>query len=296
MSVLFNLSSSFLVLFASLFILTKQGMSAAQAGFALSFLINIFTRVMFATMRFAEVQQRLVSVERIVEFATELDKEPPSILEPRPPSDWPRGEIVAEDLSLRYAPDLPEVLKKVNFKIEKGQKVSLVGSTGSGKTSLATALFRFTDPSNGRILIDGIDITKIGLQDLRSRLQIIPQDPTILSGPLRDSIDVFQEHSDAEVLNALKSVQLIGSSTSPSAAVSIHEGQAPHSEETNRNVFRDLSYPIAEGGSNLRRVWTARSCFEVVQQHLVFEHWSHLDYFFSLLTLQQWSTPAHLLR
>lgn len=113
---------------------------------------------------------------------------------------------------------MPDVLNGLNFEINPGEKVSLpafrhspsdpyvcvqvgiIGRTGSGKSTLAMSFFRFVEPTGGRIEIDGIDISKIGLTDLRSRLTVIPQDPTILSGTLRSTLDVFNEYQDAEIV------------------------------------------------------------------------------------------------
>jgi len=113
-------------------------------------------------------------------------------------------------------PELPDVLHNLNFEILPGEKVGILGRTGSGKSTLALSFFRFVEATEGRILIDGLDTSKIGLHDLRSRLTIIPrtlwfciicfishpfaEDPTILSGTLRSTLDVFGEYQDAEIV------------------------------------------------------------------------------------------------
>lgn len=134
-------------------------------------------------------------MERIKEF-TDLEHEPSEYIEPRPPAAWPtEGAIKCEDLAVRYAvslnsahsrpgyvqkftllqPDLPDVLKDLNFVIHPGEKVGVLGRTGSGKSTLALSFFRFVEPTSGRILVDGVDISQIGLAYLRSRLTIIPR-------------------------------------------------------------------------------------------------------------------------
>lgn len=101
----------------------------------------------------------------------------PEIVEPRPPAHWPQGHIEVNKLRIRYAPELPDVLQDLTFSIKAGEKVGIVGSTGCGKSTLAASFFRFVEAHSGSIVIDGIDISKIGLLDLRSRLTIVPQDP-----------------------------------------------------------------------------------------------------------------------
>lgn len=102
-------------------------------------------------------------------------------------------------MKVRYSAKLPMVLHGVTCTFWGGKKVGVVGRTGSGKTTLIQALFRMVDPVAGRILIDGLDISTIGLHDLRSRLSIIPQDPTLFEGSVRANLDPLNEHSDAEV-------------------------------------------------------------------------------------------------
>lgn len=108
-------------------------------------------------------------------------------------------------------------------------------------SALASALFRFVDPTSGQILVDGIDITNVGLTTLRSKLVIIPQEPTILSGTLRTTLDVFDEYSDAELYESLRRVHLLKSEEAEAIAAK---------DEQNANVFRNLDSPVSEGGDN----------------------------------------------
>ena len=115
------------------------------------------------------------SVERVVEYL-ELPQEPPAVIESnRPPAYWPSSTsanplISVEELVVKYAPELPPVLKNVSFQLNPRERIGLLGRTGSGKSTLAMSILRFVDPVQGRIMIDGIDISKIGIHDLRSRL------------------------------------------------------------------------------------------------------------------------------
>ncbi|KAI8021398.1 ABC transporter C family member 6 [Camellia lanceoleosa] len=96
-------------------------------------------------------------------------------------------------------PALPMALKGISCSFPRGKRIGVVGRTGCGKSTLVQALFRVVEPSEGRILIDGVDIGKIGLQDLRSQLSIIAQDPTLFQGTMRSNIDPLQQHSNEEI-------------------------------------------------------------------------------------------------
>lgn len=119
------------------------------------------------------------------------------------------------------------------------QKIGIVGATGCGKSTLALSFFRFVEAAEGRIEIDGVNISKIGLTDLRSRMTIIPQDPTILSGTLRSTLDVFDEYDDVDIYAALRRVHLI-KDENPSTSMD----EQNDVENRNKNVFEDLSNPV----------------------------------------------------
>lgn len=173
----------------------------------------------------------------------------------------------------RYDPSLPNVLHELNFAIAAGEKIGIVGSTGSGKSTIALSFFRFVEAWNGSIVIDGIDIASIGLTDLRRRLTIIPQgsfslpvtlwlgsthglvslssvlldilaliDPTILSGTLRSALDIFTEYTDSDIFDALRRVHLIKPEDEDDTT-QIEDG-------ANRSPFLDLNGEVSEGGTN----------------------------------------------
>ena len=149
----------------------------------------------------------------------------------QPKEDWPtNGCIVFKGYSTRYREGLELVLKQISFEIKAGHRVGVVGRTGAGKSSLTLALFRIIESVDGVIHIDGVDISQLGLYDLRSRLTIIPQDPVLFTGTLRLNLDPFEKHSDQQIWSALELAHL-----KPFVA-SLEAG---------------LSHPVSEGGDNL---------------------------------------------
>ncbi|KAI9441690.1 ATP-binding cassette transporter [Lactarius indigo] len=244
LSIRFNLLSAVIVGLAAFVSILTPTIDAALAGFILAFASTVTNDV----RRFVSLEQSMVALERVKEYS-DLEIEPPEFVEPRPPKSWPsNGEIECENLVIRYAPALPDVLHNLNFSVKPGEKVGILGRTGSGKSTLALSFFRFVEATEGRIVIDGIDISKIGLTDLRSKLTIIPQDPTILSGTLRSTLDVFDEYQDAEIYEALRRVHLIPSGD-----------DEPQEDSVNINVFRDLDSPVSEGGDNFS-TWKQLLC------------------------------------
>ncbi|KAF5368585.1 hypothetical protein D9758_002189 [Tetrapyrgos nigripes] len=170
---------------------------------------------------FAEASRQLVrvaaqleldfnSVERVVEYL-DIPEEAPAIIEDhRPPAYWPSssGQLVVEDLVIKYAPDLPAVLRNLSFVIQPSEKIGVVGRTGSGKSTLALSLLRMVEPTEGKIIIDGLNISTIGLEDLRTRITIVSQDVALFSGTLRTNLDPMEEHSAEECLDVMSRCHL----------------------------------------------------------------------------------------
>ncbi|KAJ6516269.1 multidrug resistance-associated ABC transporter [Mycena sanguinolenta] len=234
------LAAAVMSMVAAVCIINKN-IPASLAGLALAFSSTVANDVLYLIRRWVRLQQSMVSVERVNEYC-EIAQEPPEFMDPRPPASWPEaGAIQCQDLVIRYAPGLPAVLHKLTFDIKPGEKIGILGRTGSGKSTLALSFLRFVTPSEGSLTIDGWDISKVGLADLRSKITIIPQDPTILSGTLRSTLDVFGEYSDAEIFEALRRVHLIPSSDPSRETL----------DTTNLNIFRDLDSLVSEGGENL---------------------------------------------
>lgn len=157
----------------------------------------------------SDVETNIVAVERIKEYGDTTQEAAWNNPEYTPPKEWPsNGCVDFKDFKVRYREGLDLVLHGISFSVLGGEKIGIVGRTGAGKSSLTLALFRIIEAASGKILIDNIDISKLGLHDLRSRLTIIPQDPVLFSGTLRMNLDPFDNHSDEEVWRALEHAHL----------------------------------------------------------------------------------------
>ena len=202
------------------------GIDASLAGFVLAFALQYSSTIVWATRFYSEVDLSMNSVERVREYS-HLPIEPQGG-EIAPPAAWPTaGRLEVKDLVVGYAPDLPPVLKELSFTVAPGTRVGVVGRTGAGKSSLTLALFRFLEARSGSVVIDGVDVSKIPLHDLRSRLAIIPQDPVLFSGTIRSNLDPFDEHDDTDLSDALSRVHLNLPLTGPisESGLNLSQGQ-----------------------------------------------------------------------
>lgn len=199
------------------------------AGLVLSYILAIVQMIQFTVRQLAEVENNMNATERIHYYGTQLEQEAPLKLRDVPDS-WPdKGAISFDKVEMRYRPELPLVLKGLDFQIAGGESIGIVGRTGAGKSSIMSALFRLTELSAGQIKIDDIDISTVGLYDLRSRLAIIPQDPTLFRGTIRSNLDPFNEHSDLELWAALRKADLVGGD---SPSTSTEKDPRPQTAET----------------------------------------------------------------
>ncbi|HRO66779.1 MAG TPA: ATP-binding cassette domain-containing protein, partial [Pseudobdellovibrionaceae bacterium] len=190
----------------------KSGhLGAGIAGVLTIYMLNFWAYLNWGIRVFADIESRMTSVERMqfyMNLPSETDTRVPRSEEL--PESWPfRGEVVFESVQARYAPHLPRVLHGVSFKVGAGEKVGLIGRTGSGKSTLFQCLFRFVELESGRILIDGEDIASVPLERLRRSLAIIPQDPTLFLGTIRSNMDRYDEYSEDELEEALRNASLL---------------------------------------------------------------------------------------
>ncbi|KAM0353461.1 hypothetical protein ACHAPU_001471 [Fusarium lateritium] len=228
-------------------VIMSPRMDAALAGFTLAFAMDFAESILWTIRNYAGMELNMNSTERVVEY-TELEIEP--LDGEKPSAAWPTsGTMEIDNLEVSYAPELPPVLKGISFDVKNNERVGVVGRTGAGKSSLTLALFRFLEARSGSVTIDGLDISKVDLHSLRSRLAIIPQDPVLFSGTVRSNLDPFEDNSDDELREALSRVHLVDSQ--PATPANELASATSTIVAKNTNVFRDLSSPISESGGNL---------------------------------------------
>ncbi|KAM3347755.1 hypothetical protein ACQJBY_021585 [Aegilops geniculata] len=203
--------SSFTFAFALVFLISLPTgiIDPGIAGLAVTYGLNLNMLQAWVVWSMCNLENKIISVERILQYISIPEEPPLSISEVKLPHNWPsEGEIQLRDVHVRYAPQLPFVLKGLDVTFPGGMKTGIVGRTGSGKSTLIQALFRIVEPTVGQILVDGVDICTIGLHDLRSRLSIIPQDPTMFEGTVRSNLDPLNEYNDDQIWEALDNCQL----------------------------------------------------------------------------------------
>jgi ABC-type multidrug transport system fused ATPase/permease subunit len=226
---------------------------AGAAGISLNNALSVTSLLNWAVRNVVETESMMNSVERVLFITQNTPVERPefvsgfnsSIFLPSdhwsavtPPTNdsdliqngWPwQGGLIFSGVKLRYRADMEQVLKNLTLSIQPGERVGVVGRTGSGKSSIFRALLRLTEPDAGKIYLDGVDISAVGLDALRSGVSIIPQDPVLFSGTIRANLDPFGQISDADLWSALKKVNLL---------------------ETVAALPDGLSFVVAEGGEN----------------------------------------------
>ncbi|XP_054479604.1 ATP-binding cassette sub-family C member 4-like [Anoplopoma fimbria] len=188
-------------------ILLRDGLKAGEVGLVLTYVVTLVGNFQWTVRQSAEVENMMTSVERVLEY-TELESEAPLETQKRPPPDWPsKGLVTFDRVSFCYGGDGPLVLKDISATFQPNEKVGIVGRTGAGKSSLVSALFRLAEPQ-GKIYIDGVLTSEIGLHDLRQKMSIIPQDPVLFTGSMRKNLDPFNQQNDEDLWKALEEVQL----------------------------------------------------------------------------------------
>uniref|UniRef100_A0A4X2LR57 ATP binding cassette subfamily C member 6 n=1 Tax=Vombatus ursinus TaxID=29139 RepID=A0A4X2LR57_VOMUR len=231
LSVRLKFLGDILVFFAALLaVLAGDAMDSTTVGLIISYALNITQSLNFWVRKTCEIETNAISIERVFEY-TNIKKEAPWIKSNRPPSHWPdKGIVEFVNYEARYRPDLGLALQNVTFQTHSEEKIGIVGRTGAGKSTLTNCLFRIVEKSGGKIIIDGIDISTIGLHDLRGKLNIIPQDPVLFSGTLQMNLDPLENCSDNELWEAL---------------------ELCHLKDFVQSLPKRLLHEISEGGENL---------------------------------------------
>ena len=223
------------IFFAALFaVLARDRLTPGQAGLSITSSMQIIAALVWVVRQACMLETDSVAIERIMEY-TNNEQEAPWQLETdetlRKSSKWPvKGSIKFHDYQTRYRPGLDLVLKGIDMEIDGQEKIGICGRTGAGKSSLTMALFRIVEATQGKISIDGQDISLLGLQTLRSRLTIIPQDPVLFTGDLRFNLDPVGEHSDSALWKSLELAHL--------------------KNHVSTNLASGLDSQVTEGGGN----------------------------------------------
>uniref|UniRef100_A0A4W6CQJ0 ATP-binding cassette, sub-family C (CFTR/MRP), member 2 n=1 Tax=Lates calcarifer TaxID=8187 RepID=A0A4W6CQJ0_LATCA len=219
------------VFFAALFaVISRDSLDSGLVGLSISYALNVTQTLNWLVRMTSELETNIVAVERVSEYS-EIENEAQWVNNTRPPEKWPEeGRLQFKNYKVRYRPGLDLVLHGITCDIGSTEKIGIVGRTGAGKSSLTNCLFRIIEAAEGHILIDDIDISTIGLHDLRNRLTIIPQDPVLFSGTLRMNLDPFDKFSDEDIWRVL---------------------ELSHLKDYVAGLQEGLQHEVAEGGENL---------------------------------------------
>ncbi|XP_057325982.1 multidrug resistance-associated protein 1 isoform X4 [Microplitis mediator] len=232
LAVRLEMLGNMIIFFAAIFsVLGRDSLSPGLVGLSISYALQITQTLNWLVRMTSDVETNIVAVERIKEYGETPQEAAWEIPSTAPPKDWPsEGCVEFRDYKVRYREGLDLVLNGISFAVNGGEKIGIVGRTGAGKSSLTLSLFRIIEAAGGKIFIDGIDISELGLHALRSRLTIIPQDPVLFSGTLRLNLDPFDSHTDEQIWQALEHA---------------------HLKTFAKTLPNGLMYSVSEGGDNL---------------------------------------------
>ena len=201
------LSFSFNAFLIGFTIIYKDTFSANVIGILLTYSIKLDRSLIMGLHIMTRLENSMVDIERCLKYTECPSEAPKTKIIDATLSQWPnKGKIQFIDFSVKYRPDTEIVLKNINFEIKPNEKVGIAGRTGSGKSTITLCLFRLLEATQGKILIDDVDISTIGLDILRSSLTIIPQDPALMEGTLRYNIDPLNKYNDSDIKEVMRMI------------------------------------------------------------------------------------------
>lgn len=213
-----DFTGNLLILVVAILAVTSRfNVNPSTTGLVLSYTMQVTGMIGWMVRQFAEVENNMNATERVHHYGTKLDTEADFQSANPPEPSWPaQGALTFTNVEMAYRPGLPLVLKGLNLQIRAGERVGIVGRTGAGKSSILAALYRMSELSKGSIVVDGIDVSRIGLHELRSKLSIIPQDPVLFAGTIRTNLDPNGEYDDLAIWSSLLKTHFVSGSFVPS--------------------------------------------------------------------------------
>ncbi|OQR93036.1 multidrug resistance-associated protein 1 [Achlya hypogyna] len=202
------ISASMLLVTTFSLVYLRGVLSPGLIGLVFNYALQITANLEGMVSIWSGLEMAMVAPERVAEY-TNVEPEAPRLISGAVAKTWPTtGSLKFDNVSFRYKPTDPLVLKELNFEIRSGEKIGIVGRTGAGKSSLTMALFRINEVASGAMYMDGVDTKSVGLKTLRESMAIIPQNPILFKGTLRNYLDPFDDYSDEQLWDALTKVRM----------------------------------------------------------------------------------------
>ena len=201
------LSMLFLTYIVVMTLMHKNKFTPRIIGIILTYSLVLQEDMIEFLSSFSNFENTMTKMERSLSYTKIISERPQTLTSDLALRDWPsKGEILFENYNVKYRNDLDIVLKNINFHLKPGEHLGVVGRTGSGKSTITLCLFRILEAYSGKIYIDGVDISRVGLKKLRESITIIPQDSTLMNGTLRYNIDPVNAYTDKEIIHVMKKI------------------------------------------------------------------------------------------
>ena len=201
------LSMLFLAYMVIMTLMHKTRFTPKIIGIILTYSLVLQEDMIEFLSSFSNFENTMTKMERSLSYTKIISERPQTLDSDLNLRNWPsKGEILFENFNVKYRNDTEMVLKDINFHLKPGEHLGVVGRTGSGKSTISLCLFRILEAFSGKIFIDGVDISKVGLKKLRRSITIIPQDSTLMDGTLRYNIDPVKAFTDEEIIRVMKKI------------------------------------------------------------------------------------------